>query len=86
MNDGKVRAMLEIPDKLFRQAKARAAERGVPLRQFITEALEEKLRPESARDARPWTQFGGQLRDLHQETLRLNQRIAEEFGQIDPEE
>jgi len=32
-----------IPDPVFRKAKARAAERGIPLRQFITEAVEEKL-------------------------------------------
>jgi len=38
-----VKTTLEIPDSVFRRAKARAAERGIPLRQFVTEAVEEKL-------------------------------------------
>ncbi len=31
---------VEIPDLLFRRAKSAAAERGIPLRQLITEAVE----------------------------------------------
>jgi hypothetical protein len=31
-------------DAIFRLAKARAAERGIPLRQFVTEAVEDKLK------------------------------------------
>jgi predicted HicB family RNase H-like nuclease len=31
--------MLEIPDFLFRRAKSAAAERGISLRQFVTEAV-----------------------------------------------
>ena len=38
-----MKTTLEIPDSVFRRAKARAAERGIPLRQFVTEAVEEKL-------------------------------------------
>lgn len=38
-----VKTTLEIPDTVFRKAKARAAERKIPLRQFVTEAVEEKL-------------------------------------------
>jgi hypothetical protein len=35
---------LEIPDFLFRRAKSAAAQRGIPLRQLVTEALQEKLK------------------------------------------
>jgi len=34
---------LEIPDAIFRRAKAKAAERGVPFRQFVTEAVQDKI-------------------------------------------
>ena len=38
-----MKTTLEIPDALFRQAKAAAAERGVPLRTQVSEALAEEL-------------------------------------------
>jgi hypothetical protein len=38
-----VKTTLEIPDPLFRRAKATAAERGQTLKQLVTEALQEKL-------------------------------------------
>jgi hypothetical protein len=34
-----VKTTLEIPDFLFRRAKSVAAERGISLRQFVTEAV-----------------------------------------------
>ena len=34
---------LEITDPIFRRAKSAAAERGIPLRQFVTEAVNDKL-------------------------------------------
>ncbi len=39
-----MKTTLELPDAMFRQAKALAAARGVTLRRFFTEALEEQLR------------------------------------------
>jgi hypothetical protein len=36
-----MKTTLEIPDAIFRRAKSRAAERGIPLRQFGTEAVED---------------------------------------------
>jgi hypothetical protein len=38
---------LEIPDVIFRQAKAKAAEQGVPLRQFVTDATYGRKAPGS---------------------------------------
>jgi len=43
-----MKTTLEIPDPIFRRAKAKAAERGVPLRQFVSEAVAEKLRMKSS--------------------------------------
>ena len=35
-----MKTTLEMPDSVFRKAKAKAAERGIPFRQFVTEAVE----------------------------------------------
>ena len=79
-----MKTTLEIPDAIFRKAKAKAAERGVPLRQFVTEAVEEKLRT-SAGD-KPWMKMAGGLRHLHKETVRIQKLIDKEFRQIEPED
>lgn len=38
-----LKTTIEIPDALFRRAKSAAAERGVPLRALVSEALADKL-------------------------------------------
>jgi len=38
-----MRTTVDLPDLLFRAAKARAAHRGVPLKALVTEALEKEL-------------------------------------------
>ena len=78
-----MKTTLEIPDPVFRKAKARAAERGIPLRQFVTEAVEEKL---GTAEAKPWTKMAGNLKHLHKETVRIQKLIDEEFEQIEPED
>lgn len=81
-----MKTTLEIPDKVFRRAKAKAAERGIPLRQFVTEAVEEKLSSSSVEKTRPWMKFFGGLTHLHSETSRIDRIIEEEFEVIDPED
>lgn len=80
-----MKTTLEIPDALFRRAKATAAERGIPLRALVSEALAEKLRDRRAED-KPWMETFGKLRHLRRETARINQIIQEEFEQIEPED
>lgn len=85
-----MKTTLDIPDPLFRQAKSRAALRGISLRQFFTEALEEKItaspsaQPGSAEP--PWMRGFGALRDLHEETRVLDSRIAEAFDRLEEED
>jgi hypothetical protein len=81
-----VKTTLEIPDPIFRRAKARAAEAGIPLRQFITEAVKAKLEtaPVSP-EQRPWMKGAGALKHLHKETVRIQKLIDDEFEQIEPE-
>jgi hypothetical protein len=78
-----VKTTLEIPDLVFRRAKARAAELGIPLRQFVTEAVEEKLRGASTAEPKPWMKAAGALRHLRHETARINKLIEEEFEKIE---
>ncbi len=79
-----MKTTLEIPDPIFRRAKARASQQGVPLRQFVTEAVAEKLRSSSGEKAR--AKLVGALRHLRGENARINKRIEEEFEKIEPEE
>jgi hypothetical protein len=79
-----VKTTIEIPDTLFRRAKAAAAQRGIPLRAFVSEALAEKLRARS--QDKPWMKTFGKLQHLHKETARINRIIEEEFDQIEPED
>jgi hypothetical protein len=78
-----MKTTLEIPDKIFRQAKSKAAEQGIPLRQFVTEAVEQKLRETKPSDEKPWMKHIGKLKDLHEETKRIDKFIEEAFETID---
>ena len=80
-----MKTTLEIPDQLFRRAKSRAAERGVALRQFVTEAVEDKLKATPFRGKKPWMKHIGKLKELRNETKRINKLIEQTFGEIDPE-
>ena len=81
-----MKATLEIPDPLFRRAKSMAAERGIPLRAFVTEAVAEKLEAGSRQEEKPWLKLAGGLRHLRQETTKINRVLKEEFEKIEPED
>ena len=84
-----MKTTLEFPDRLFRKAKATAAERGQSLKDFVTEALRDKLEPDGAgAPARTpiWMQGFGALKRLQAETARVQARIDEEFEGIEPED
>jgi hypothetical protein len=80
-----MKTTLEIPDAIFRRAKSVAAERGIPLRELISEALADKLRANNG-SSRPWLAAFGKLRHLRKETARINRIIEEEFEQIEAED
>ena len=81
-----MKTTLEIPDTVFRKAKAKAAEQGIPLRQFVTEAVEERLKAATVSEDKPWMQMVGGLRHLRKETARIMKIIDEEFETIEPED
>ena len=81
-----MKTTLEIPDPIFRQAKARAGALGMPLREYITQAVKEKLSTPGKRQSKPWLECAGELAHLHEETVRIQQLIEDEFEQIEPED
>lgn len=83
---GRVKTTLEIPDPIFRRAKSIAAQRGIPLRAFVTEAVEEKLATTMSQKEKPWVRLAGGLKHLHRETARINRIMAGEFDNIEPED
>ena len=84
-----MKTTIEMPDRLFRRAKARAAEKGQSLKQLVTEALEEKLSSTGARRAAEepaWMGGFGKLRRLRSETRRIQRQIDTTFEVIEPED
>ena len=84
-----MKTTLEIPDPLFRRAKATAAERGQSLKEFVTEALRDKLALDAGRahaSEPEWMQGFGTLKRLHKETVRVQSVVDEEFEVIEPED
>jgi hypothetical protein len=81
-----MKTTLEIPDPIFRRAKSAAAEHGISFREFVTEAVRDKL-AEGHRTARkPWMAAFGKLRRLRKETARINGIIEQEFEQVEVED
>jgi hypothetical protein len=77
---------LEFPEPVLRKAKAKAAAVGIPLRQFVTEAVEEKLRASDRAAEKPWMKSIGGLKHLHKDNVRVQRIIDEEFGKSEPED
>ncbi len=74
---------LEIPDAILRRAKAKAAERDIPLRQFVTEAVTERLEAGTTDQRSARLNMAGRLRHLRKENARINAAIEEEFESVD---
>jgi hypothetical protein len=81
-----MKTTLEIPDPIFRRAKAKAAEQNIPLRQFVSDAVAEKLQAAAPNGAKARAKLAGGLRHLRKESVRVNRRIEKEFERIEPEE
>jgi hypothetical protein len=84
-----VKTTIELPDELFREAKATAARRGIALREFVHDALAEKL----ARENGAGIESSGTGRwpvpppDIPSDEIwRVQAIIDAEFDQIEPED
>jgi hypothetical protein len=76
-----MRSSLDIPDALFRETKAKAAESGVSLRDFVIAALRAKLHGNGAKG---WRASFGKASKVHVATI--DAIVAVEFGTINPED
>ncbi|MGH9783739.1 MAG: hypothetical protein ACRD88_06095 [Terriglobia bacterium] len=79
-----MKTTLEIPDSIFRRAKAKAAAQRISLRQFVTDAVAEKLEAESPDRAKAILKLAGGLRHLRKESARIDGLIEQEFERIEP--
>ena len=84
---GFVKTTLEIPDDLFRKAKAGAALRGVKLRDFVAEALASQLtKGEKMPSASTQPRLPPPPKVSKAELRRVRQLIEEDSERIDPED
>ncbi len=83
-----MKTTFEIPQALFRKAKAIAARKGCTLKQLVQEALSEKIaRADGARSQqKPWMALAGGLKHLRSENRRIERVIEAEFENIEPED
>ena len=80
---------LEIRDPLFRKVKSLAAERGHSLKDFVTDALRDKLAANAGRAAVNGPEFMqgfGKLKRLHNETIHVQSVVDREFEVIEAED
>lgn len=84
-----MKTTLELPDPLFRKVKATAAERGQSLKEFVTDALRDKLAGGGMRAAAgepQWMRGFGALKSLRKETARIQALIDAEFRVVESED
>lgn len=81
-----MKTTIELPDSTFRRAKALAAGRGMTLKRFFTEALEEQLRRCAGETEAPWMAGFGELSDLSDENRRILTVIEQEFETLSPKD
>ena len=84
-----MKTTIDLPDGTFRLAKSIAAARGMTLKRFFTEALEERVRRCTAenrndRESPPWMAGFGALADIGEENRRVLRLIEEEFETLSP--
>ena len=86
-----MKTTIDLPDATFRQAKAMAAARGMTLKRFFTEALEERLRRCTVETRNegvepPWMAGFGALSDIADENRHVINLIEEEFERLSAED
>ena len=80
-----MKTTLEIPDPLFRKAKAAAAARGQTLKQLVNEALRDILTKPEKGGQPGWMKHFGAMKEHSAELRRIDAAIHDEFERIDPE-
>jgi hypothetical protein len=79
-----MKTTLELPDAILRRAKAKAAEQKIPLRQFVSDAVADKLQAKGGKEAR--RKLAGKLAHLRKESVRITRLLEREFERIEAEQ
>ena len=78
-----MKTTLELPETLVLEATDVARKNGLPLGEFVAEAIHVKLLNLSRSSSKPWMKHFGSLRHLHGDTLQMEKNIHTEFENID---
>ena len=81
-----MKTTLELPDELFRRAKATAAQRGQSLKQLVTVALERELAgpvPGTKTSKRTRAEVGAFLRELDKISKKISAAWPEGVSAVD---
>lgn len=79
-----MKTTIELPDRLFRSAKAHAAQEGLSLRIFFEKAVTSQLRKSSESAAAPgWRRSFGTLKDIKAATREVQRVVDREFSRIE---
>lgn len=76
-----MKTTVDLPGSLIREAKAAAARQGRTLRDFVAEAMNEKLH--ATANEKPWRKHFGSLSKLRKESRRIEKVIEREFETVD---
>jgi hypothetical protein len=85
VNIAGMKTTVDIPVSLLREAKAAAARDGRTLRDFVAEAMNEKLHARASEE-KPWMKHFGALSKLRKETRKIDKIIEKEFETVASEE
>ena len=79
-----MKTTIEIPDALFRSAKAHAAQEGLSLKIFFEKAVASQLRRGAEPAAAPtWRRSFGKLKDIKDATREVQRVVDREFSRIE---
>src|SRR5207244_6910565 len=77
----RLKTTVDIPESLLREAKALAASQGRTLRDFVAEAMNEKLQVHVS-GKKPWMKHFGALSKLRKENRRIEKVIEKELETV----
>ncbi len=81
-----MKTTVELPDTLFRSAKAHAAHEGLSLKIFFERAVTAQLRRKQEPLAVPgWKRSFGKLKDIKAATREVQRVVDREFSRIETE-
>jgi Antitoxin ParD len=80
-----MKTTLELPDRIYREIKARAALRGQTIKDFFLDAVRDKLASEKSHNAKTgWRAVFGKA--SQKDIDEVQKLVDEEFSRVEPED